>query len=353
MPVRDEEGALLELGRRVRETLDRERLDFELILVNDGSRDRSLDRIREMRAADARVKLVDLSRNFGHQIAVSAGLDHARGRAVVVMDADLQDPPELIPELVARWREGHEVVYGVRRARKEGLARRLAYATFYRLLRRITQIDVPLDAGDFSLMDRRVVDLLISLPERNRFVRGLRAWLGFRQIGVPYDRDERASGESKYGLRELVRLAFDGIFAFSELPLRFARDLGLLITGGAGILALWTLGKRIFDYEVVPGFATLAILVLFFGGVQLITVGVLGEYIARIYTEVKARPLYVVRELAGLGPHDRDRDGDPDGEALGVARAQGESSRSGESGTSDGDDGAASELESAGADPRR
>jgi dolichol-phosphate mannosyltransferase len=220
------------------------------------------------------------------------------------MDGDLQDPPELIPTLVERWQEGYEVVYTVRNQRKEGLAKRFAYATFYRLLQRITDIDIPLDSGDFCLMDRRAVDLLVRLPERNRFLRGLRSWLGFRQVAVEYDRPARFAGEPKYTAAQLVNLAANGIFSFSEAPLRLTRNAGLVITIGSALIAAWTLLKRLILYEVVPGFATLAILVLFFGGVQLITVGILGEYIARIYSEVKGRPLYIVQATEGVEVRD-------------------------------------------------
>ena len=216
------------------------------------------------------------------------------------MDGDLQDPPEVIPELLERWREGFEVVYTIRRQRKEGTLKRFAYASFYRLLQRIADIPIPLDSGDFSLLDRKIVDLMTSLPERNRFLRGLRAWAGHRQTAVEYERAARLAGQSKYSVAQLFRLALDGIFSFSEAPLRFTRNAGLLITTGSIAVGVFTLFKRLILYEVVPGFATLAILVLFFGGVQLVTVGILGEYVGRIYAEVKGRPLYVVRSLEGI-----------------------------------------------------
>ncbi|HEY5657739.1 MAG TPA: glycosyltransferase family 2 protein [Myxococcota bacterium] len=302
VPIYDEQENLPELAARLRAVLEPLDLSYEVVFVNDGSRDASLECMRELRAADARIKIVDFSRNFGHQIAVSAGLDHARGRAVVVMDGDLQDPPDVLPRLIERWREGYDVVYAVRRQRKESLPLRIAYHVFYRLARRMAPIDLPLDAGDFSLMDRRVVDEIVRLPERNRFVRGLRAWVGFRQTGVEYERAERYAGKPKYTLSRLFVLAYDGIFSFSDVPVRVARDMGLVITAGAALLAAWTLFKRVVHHQVVPGFATITLLVLFFGGVQLVTVGVLGEYIARIYTEVKGRPLYVVRSLEGVEP---------------------------------------------------
>lgn len=302
IPVFNEEPGLHELHRRLGEVLDGTGLEAEILFVNDGSRDGSLTALRDLRAKDERVKIIDFSRNFGHQLAISAGLDHARGAATVVMDGDLQDPPEVIPALLERWQQGDEVVYAVRKTRKEGAVKRGAYLAFYRLLQRLADTDIPLDSGDFSLMDRRVVDALVQLPERNRFIRGLRAWVGFRQSSHEYDREARFAGEPKYDFRRLLKLAFDGIFAFSETPLRLATLAGLTVTGGAALLAIWTLVKRLIGYEVVPGFATLAILVLFFGGVQLVTIGILGEYIARIYTEVKGRPRYVVRALEGIEP---------------------------------------------------
>lgn len=302
IPIYGEEETLPELDRRLRAALEPLGLRYEVVLVNDGSRDGSLGVMERLRAADPRICIVDLSRNFGHQLAITAGIDHARGRAVIVMDGDLQDPPEVLPELIARWKQGYEVVYAVRRTRREGAALQLAYRTFYRIVRRLSEIDLPLDSGDFSLIDRRVVDVLVQLPERNRYVRGLRSWIGFRQIGYEYDRPSRYAGEAKYTMRRLLRLAFDGIISFSDVPLRFATNLGIGITLVAALLAIWTLGKRLLGIGVVPGFATIALLVLFFGGVQLLALGILGEYVGRIYTEVKGRPRYVVRAVHGLAP---------------------------------------------------
>jgi len=301
IPIYGEEETLPELDRRLRASLEPLGVPYEVILVNDGSRDASLDVMHRLRAADARIKIVDLSRNFGHQLAISAGIDHAEGRAVVVMDGDLQDPPEIVPALVERWKQGYEVVYAVRRTRREGVLLQFAYKTFYRVLHALSDVDLPLDSGDFSLMDRRVVDHLVQLPERNRFVRGLRSWVGFRQIGYEYDRPERFAGEAKYTFRRLLRLALDGLFAFSDVPLRLSTNLGLFVVAISLILGAWTLFKRVFGIEVVPGFATITLLVLFFGGVQLVALGILGEYVGRIYTEVKLRPRYVVRETWGVG----------------------------------------------------
>lgn len=302
IPIYGEEETLPELDRRLRAALEPLGLRYEVVLVNDGSRDGSLAVMERLRAADSRICIVDLSRNFGHQIAITAGIDHARGRAVILMDGDLQDPPEVLPELIARWKQGFDVVYAVRRTRREGALKQLAYKAFYRTMRRLSEIDLPLDSGDFSLIDRRVVDVLVQLPERNRYVRGLRSWIGFRQTGYEYDRPSRYAGEAKYTIWRLLRLAFDGIVAFSDLPLRLATSFGVAITGLAASLAIWTLAKRLLGIGVVPGFATITLLVLFFGGVQLLALGILGEYVGRIYTEVKGRPRYVVRAVHGLAP---------------------------------------------------
>ena len=309
IPIYNEAETIPELERRLRQTLDSRHLVYEILFIDDGSEDASLELLKALRERDSRIKIIQFSRNFGHQVAITAGIDHARGDAVIVMDGDLQDPPEVLPDLIEHWREGYEVVYAIRRRRKEGLFKRLGYSAFYRLVRRIADIDIPLDSGDFSLMDRKVVDVLVGSPERNRFVRGLRAWTGFRQLGYSYEREARFAGQPKYDLRRLFGLALNGILSFSVAPLRLATNIGLVITVGAAIFALWTLAKRLIYFEVVPGFATITILVLFFGGIQLLAIGILGEYVARIYTEVKGRPRYVVRELYGLGPGgSRDRE---------------------------------------------
>ncbi len=320
IPIYNEASCLPELDRRLRAALLGCGHPWEVIFVNDGSRDASLAIMNDLRASDQRIKIIDFSRNFGHQLAISAGLGHARGRAVIVMDGDLQDPPEGIPELLARWHQGYEVVYAVRKDRKEGIFKRMAYRSFYRILGYASMTEIPLDSGDFSLMDRSVVDVLVGLPERNRFVRGLRAWVGFRQTSWEYERDARFAGAPKYRIRTLLSLALDGIFAFSEAPLRILTVAGLLTTGTATLLGGWTLIKRAVGYEVVPGFATLAILVLFFGGVQLLTMGILGEYVGRIFTEVKGRPQYIVREFVGFAS-DAKRTGDSSDAHADVSRS--------------------------------
>lgn len=274
--------------------------DYEVIFVDDGSTDGTAAALAAALAADKRLKLVQFSRNFGHQIAVSAGLRYARGDAVVVMDGDLQDPPELIASLLARWREGYRVVYAVRTARRESAVKRLAYATFYRTLRAVASIDIPLDTGDFCLLDRAVVDAINVLPEKNRFLRGLRCWVGFASIGVPYERDERFAGASKYTWRKLLRLAADGIVGFSTMPLKIAAYAGLLVAGFsfAGGIALLIL--KLTHGIALQGWTSLVLAIFFMGGVQLLMLGIVGEYVARIYIEVQNRPLYVVKKTVGL-----------------------------------------------------
>jgi len=289
--------------------------DLEVIYVDDGSQDNTASIIEGFMDGDDSVRLVPLSRNFGHQAAVTAGMEAARGDIVAIMDADLQDPPEIILEMFAKWREGFEVVYGVRTHRKEGLLKRIAYANFYRLYRWLADIDVPLDSGDFSLMDRQVVDVMNALPEKNRFNRGLRSWAGFRQTGLVYERAARAAGDAKYSWRHLLALAFDGIFSFSTTPLRLIFFVGVSVAAlAAGSSVFYFLfgafGLEIFGRgpEDVPGFTSLMLAILFFSGVQLISIGILGEYLGQIYNEVKRRPTYVVKH--GSQPRDEGEAGE-------------------------------------------
>jgi polyisoprenyl-phosphate glycosyltransferase len=298
VPVHNEEENLPELYRRLCAALSTAG-SHEILFVDDGSSDGSVGLIRQMRAEDPAVRLLILSRNFGHQAAVTAGIDHCRGRAVVILDADLQDPPELLTEMLARWREGAEVVYGVRLDRKEGLLKRASYYCYYRLLRFASHVEIPLDSGDFCLMDRKVVEHLRRLPERNRFLRGLRSWLGYRQVALPYERQARHAGTPKYTFAKLVKLALDGLVSFSSLPLRAAAYLGLF-TCGAGIVYLsYALVHRAMVGTAPQGWTSLVALVLIIGGAQLVVLGVLGEYVARIYDESKQRPAYIVREIHG------------------------------------------------------
>ncbi|MGQ0704435.1 MAG: glycosyltransferase family 2 protein, partial [Gemmatimonadales bacterium] len=291
IPVYNEEETLPELARRVTESLSRAGLRYEVIFVNDGSRDQSPSILKSLAGGDQRIKVISFSRNFGHQAAMYAGLRRATGKAVVLMDGDLQDPPEVVPRLVERWREGFQVVHAIRTKRKESLLLRAAYRGYYRLLRRMSYVDIALDSGDFSLMDRRVVDLLAAMPERNKFLRGLRSWVGFRQTEVVYERDPRFAGVPKYTLPKLIKLALDGMISYSYVPLRLSYWFGFGVAFLSFLLALIYFAQRILSDQPIPrGFTTLAILILFLGGVQLLALGLLGEYIGRIYDEVKRRP---------------------------------------------------------------
>jgi dolichol-phosphate mannosyltransferase len=306
VPVFNEQQTLDRLVERLTSALDAAGEKFEVVFVNDGSRDRSAEILRAHHSRDPRLKCISLSRNFGHQVAVTCGLDHASGDAVVVMDGDLQDPPEVLPGMIARWREGFDVVYAVRRRRKEGWAKVLAYKSFYWILRRVSYLEIPLDSGDFSLMDRRVVDLLARMPERNRFVRGLRTWVGLRQTGYEYERDARFAGESKYSFTKLLRLAFDGLVSYSFAPLRMVSNLGMLVSLSALVYMLYLLLARILGDTTIQGWTSTVVIVLFLGGIQLLSLGIIGEYIGRIFDEVKQRPQYVVSETLGVGPSRRD-----------------------------------------------
>jgi len=292
VPVYNEEENLPLLHERLRRALAG--ISFEIVFVDDGSRDRSVPIIGDLQRVDPSVRLVRFSRNFGHQAALSAGIDHARGQAVILMDADLQDPPELLPELLAQWEAGYEVVYAVRQKRDEGVFKRATAGLFYRTLRWISDVDIPVDTGDFCLMDRKVVDVLRRLPERNRFLRGLRSWAGFRQVGVTYERPARYAGEVKYTLRKMVKLASDGVMAFTSLPLKLASFLGVLTAaGGLAYLGI-ALFTRFVHGSTIRGWTSIVAIVLIVGGAQLMVTGVLGAYIARIYEETKARPMYVL-----------------------------------------------------------
>ena len=300
VPVYNEEESLPLLLARLGAVLDAlPGGPHEMVFVNDGSRDATLQLLRAAAAADPRVRAVSLSRNFGHQQAITAALDHATGDAVLVMDADLQDTPESIPQFVGLFLQGYDVVYAQRVARKEAAWKRAAYYGFYRLAARLSTVPLPLDAGDFGLMSRRVVDLLRAMPERHRYLRGMRAWAGFRQIGVPVERAERGAGESKYSLRRLMGLAFDGIFAFSVIPLRAAAAAGVLAMLLSALFALYSLVAKLFLGQSPQGFTALILVITFLSGVQLLFLGVIGEYLGRVYEEVKQRPTYVVGEVLG------------------------------------------------------
>lgn len=298
IPVYNEQENLLPLYARLVAALNQTEPNYEIVFVNDGSRDASAEILNDL-ARNPRVLVIELARNFGHQVAISAGLDFARGAAVIVMDADLQDPPEVLPEFIAKWREGYEVVYAIRARRKENVFKRAAYALFYRVLQRIANIQIPLDSGDFCAMDRRVVDLLVRMPERNRFVRGIRSWIGLNQIGLTYERHARYAGKPKYTFARLVYLALDGLISFSFVPLRMITLLGFGVSALSILLAIgYTIQKLTVGLNP-PGFATTVVAIFFLAGVQLITIGVIGEYVGRIFEEVKQRPLYVVRGVTG------------------------------------------------------
>jgi dolichol-phosphate mannosyltransferase len=296
IPVFNEEENLEELQRRLDAALEAAAVTYEILYVDDGSKDASVAMIRDFHDRDHRIRLVRLSRNFGHQAALNAGLDHADGDAVVLMDADLQDPPELLESFLARWRGGAEVVYGVRQHREGSVLKRVAYRVFYRLYRALADIDVPLDAGDFCLLDRQVADAIRALPERQRFLRGLRSWVGFDQVGVAYDRPERFAGEPKYRFSGLVRLALDGLLSFSVTPLRLSSLLGFGVAVAGVLYVAFALVARIFSGSVPAGWTSIVAIILVLGGVQLIMIGIVGEYLARVYSESKERPSYVVRE---------------------------------------------------------
>ncbi|MCX7841271.1 MAG: glycosyltransferase family 2 protein, partial [Anaerolineae bacterium] len=290
VPVYNEQENLPTLLARLTQVLDKTEPNYEIVFVNDGSRDDSAAILDAFAARDPRVVVIELARNFGHQVAISAGLDYARGSGVIVMDADLQDPPEVLPEFIAKWREGYDVVYAIRERRKENVFKRAAYMLFYRLLQRVANIQIPLDSGDFCIMDRRVVDLLNGMPERNRFVRGIRSWVGLNQIGLKYERQARDAGKPKYTFNRLLYLALDGLVSFSFLPLRMISLLGIAVS----LVALFLAGVYTIQKITVglypPGFATTIVAILFFAGVQLITIGIIGEYVGRIFDEVKRRP---------------------------------------------------------------
>jgi len=298
-PIYNEAETLPHFYARVVAAMERLDEPFELVLVNDGSRDDSIAVMRALHERDPRVRVVDFSRNFGHQVAISAGLDHARGGAVIIIDSDLQDPPEVILELVAQWRQGAEVVYAQRRTRPgETRFKLLTAAAFYRLIRRLTSVDIPRDTGDFRLLDRKVVDTLVAMKEHHRFMRGLSVWVGFRQEAVQYDRQERYAGETKYPLAKMIRFALDAITGFSYVPLQLATTLGFVLAGLSLLGIVIAVVLRLLNVAI-QGQTTTLIVVLLLGGIQLIFLGIIGEYLGRIYDEVRGRPLYVVRETFG------------------------------------------------------
>jgi dolichol-phosphate mannosyltransferase len=297
VPVYNEEAVIHESYARLKKVLEGLDDPYELIFVNDGSHDATADILRNICKTDNRTRLIDFARNFGHQTAITAGMDYASGEAVIVIDADLQDPPEVIPEMIAKWREGFDVVYGQRTRRiGETAFKRFTSAAFYRILQKLTDVDIPVDTGDFRLIDRKVCDALKGVKERNRYVRGIISWLGFRQTGVEFTRDKRFAGETKYPLKKMLRFAFDAIASFSYKPLKLATYVGITVSFAAFAYILVVIYQKLFTDTTVTGWASTMAVNLFFNGVVLMMLGIIGEYIGRIYDEAKGRPLYVVRE---------------------------------------------------------
>lgn len=315
VPMFNEEAVIEHTYERLKETMDKTGAPYELIFVNDGSKDRTAEMVQLIAECDDHVRLVDFSRNFGHQIAISAGMDYAQGDAVVVIDADLQDPPAVILDMIEKWKEGYEVVYGRRLKRKgETLFKKLTAKAFYRLLRSMTNVDIPLDTGDFRLIDRKVCDVLRGLKEKNRFVRGLISWIGFKQTSVEYVREERFAGETKYPLKKMISFALDGITSFSYKPLKIATYLGFFLSFSSFVYLIIVLYQGLFTDTTIQGWATIVVLNLLFNGIILILLGVIGEYIGRIYDESKDRPLYIVREAKGFANADQNPQPEGNGE---------------------------------------
>jgi glycosyltransferase involved in cell wall biosynthesis len=322
VPCANEEEVLSETHRRLTSALAEIGLEFEILYVDDGSTDATMEQLRKIGRADPRARVLSLSRNFGHQVAITAGIEHAAGDAIVVIDADLQDPPEVIGEFVERWKAGHDVVYGVRTERAGETTFKLWTARlFYRLMGQFSDTRIAPDAGDFRLLDRRVVDALLAMPERDRFIRGMVGWLGFSQVAVPYHRAARLAGKTKYPLLKMVHFAADGIVSFSTTPLKLATYLGFAVSGLSLIGILYTLYVHFFVKGAVQGWASLLIAVFFIGGVQLICLGIIGEYIGRIYGESKRRPLYLIRERVGFPDGNSEHSGTAEISARNEARS--------------------------------
>jgi polyisoprenyl-phosphate glycosyltransferase len=308
IPVYDEAAVVPILYRRLTRVMEGLGESYEIIFVDDGSRDDSPALLRELWGRDKRVRFLSLSRNFGQQIAITAGLDHSSGQAVIVMDADLQDPPEVIPQLIEQWRKGFDLVFAVREQRRgDDLFKRTTAALFYRLFRHLSATDIPMDAGDFRLMSRRAVEALKGIRERNRFIRGLAGWIGFPQISVPFVREVRHAGKTKYPLKKMVRFACNGIISFSLVPLQLAGYLGFVVSATSFVYMAYAVWLKLFTDRVVLGWTSVMVAVLFLGGVQLISLGIIGEYLGRIYEEVKQRPLYIIGEAKGFESHRFDR----------------------------------------------
>jgi glycosyltransferase involved in cell wall biosynthesis len=301
IPLFNEELVVNETYKRVRTVMDSTGEPYEIIFVNDGSRDGTLGKVREIAKMDRNICLISFSRNFGHQSAITAGMDYSKGQAVIVIDADLQDPPEVMLKMIDKWKEGYEVVYGLRIKRKgETFFKKVTAKVYYRILNKLTDVDIPVDVGDFRLIDRKVCDALKKLPERNRYVRGLISWLGFRQTGVEFVREERLAGETKYPFRKMIKLALDGITSFSYKPLKLASYIGAAISAIGFLYLLVVIFQKLFTDTTVQGWASLIAITLFFNGIILLILGIIGEYIRRIYDEAKGRPIYIVSEIVNF-----------------------------------------------------
>ena len=302
LPVYNESENLQQLYERMSKVMAKLKSSYEVVFINDGSTDRTGEMLVALHKKDSAVKIINFSRNFGHQTAVSAGLKYCAGEMVAILDSDLQDPPEVLPDFFKKLESGYDTVYAIRKNRKETAWKKFAYSSYYRILKALANVDIPLDSGDFCVMSRRMIDAINSLPERNRFVRGLRSWVGFRQTGLAYDRDARSAGESKYTMSKLFKLASDGIFSFSYVPLQAITWIGFLGILFSLIGSIWAGYQKFFtpNYNAVPGFATTVILIMFIGGLQLFSLGVVGEYMRRMYDEIKARPQYIIDSTVGF-----------------------------------------------------
>lgn len=297
VPLYNEEQAFNDLVVRLQNLIDNSQLSIEVILVDDGSHDSTPLKMRELSLKNEKFQSIFLSRNFGHQIALSAGIKYVNAKeAVMIIDGDLQDPPELLKDFYTYYQNGYDVVYAIRKKRKESFAKKMAYKWFYKILKRISYIEIPLDTGDFSLLSIKIINQLNKMPEESRFLRGMRSWIGYNQIGIEYEREKRIAGDSKYSLRKLIKLAFNGIFNFSEYPIKLITNLGLLIITISLIYFTYVVIKKVFITDVPEGFTALLFMIILFGGIQLFAIGLIGEYVLRIFFQVKKRPLFVLKE---------------------------------------------------------